>query len=82
MSEPLRVSNDRDLAHIVRTDDGNYYYVDNVSIGFGEYETMVFEANKAGDVECWSGEYCERHTNYKATKERHNYIINHLEEVL
>lgn len=82
MSKVVKVCENRDLGHIVRSDDGNYYYVDsNDTIDCG-YETMVFEADEDGEVVSWSHLYCKRYSSYEDMEHSHNYIVNHLEEVL
>lgn len=82
MSKVINACHERDLAHIVRTKDGKYYYVDSADTFDAGYETMVFPADEKGEVTDWGDLYCERYSSYADMKERHNYIIEHLEEVL
>ena len=82
MSAVMREVKGRDLSHIVQLDNGNYCYVDSTNTIDCGYETMVFACNESGRNIDWSDLYCERYGSYADMKQRHVYIINHLEEVL
>lgn len=82
MSEVIKTVEDRELAHIVKTNDNKFYYVDSAYTFDCGYETMAFTANESGEVTCWNDLYCEHYGTHKAMETRHNHIITHLEEVL
>lgn len=91
MSKIITMCKTMDLGHIVQTNDDFYYYIDSKETSDDGYETMVFKAKnnteKFNDVEDfnvidWKSRYTEYYNNYSQMKERHNYLIEHLEEVL
>ena len=87
MSKVVKEVPHRDLSHIVECND-ELYYVDSADTFDAGYETMVFDYDGVidGDVNeediCWSGLYTEYYCSYEDMETRHNYIIEHLEEVL
>ena len=82
MSTVVREVKGRDLGHIVRLNNGNHCYVDSNNTFDCGYETMVFACDESGRNIDWSDLYCEHYRSYADMKKRHEYIINHLEEVL
>ena len=82
MSKVIRKVEGRQLAHIVQTDDKKFHYVDSNNTFDCGYETMSFSCDKTGEKIKWGGEYTEHHYSHESMKKRHDYIINHLEEVL
>ena len=68
-------------SHIVKC-NGKVYYVDSVETSDCGLETMVFKCDENGEVTDWTDLYCERYNNYAEMLNRHDYIINHLEEFI
>ena len=82
MSQIIKPTGIRELSHVVKANNGQYYFVDSNDTLDKGYETMIFECDKHGKNIDWSGVFVEHYSTYEAMKENHNYIINHLEEVL
>ena len=87
MSKVVKEHPYRVLSHIVECNN-ELYYVDSTDTFDAGYETMVFDYDGVidGDVNeediCWSGVYTEHYYSYEDMEKRHNYLIEHLEEVL
>ena len=82
MSKIIREVKDRELGHIVQTNDGRLHYVDSANTFDCGYETMSFPCNNEGHVISWSEEYVEHYCTNASMEKRHEYLISHLEEVL
>ena len=81
MSEILDGFYDVHCSHIVKC-NGKFYYIDSCHTTDAGLETMVFECDETGDNVNWNNLYCERYNSYEAMLNRHDYIINHLEEFI
>lgn len=85
MSTVIKALPDRELGHIVQTNDDLYYYVDSTNTFDAGYETMVFMCEKDADefkTSDWRDLYVEHYSSWDKMEKRHNYLIKHLEEVL
>ena len=89
MSEINRTISGREYAHLVRAQDGQYYYVDTARLEdghrFGEdwYETAVFPYDIANcEVVSWQELYVYRFKGKRNLAQIHNNICYHLEEFL
>lgn len=82
MSEIIKKVEERELAHVVKVGE-KYYYVDSVLSSLG-YETAVFEYDiKKNDVSNWEADvYRIICKTEEEMEQRHNEIINHLENHL
>ena len=81
MSEVIKSTGYRELSHVVKTNNGNYYMVDSNDTPDRGYETMIFTWDEQEDeVESYMDIFCEWHESYSQMQERHYYIIEHLEE--
>ena len=86
MSKVVKVNPNRDLSHIVECNNKLYYVDSNYTLDKG-YETMAFKYNgdpnnvRHKDID-WLGVHSQWHCSYEDMEKRHNYLIEHLEEVL
>ena len=73
----------RKLSHIVKTDNGSYYYIDSNNTYDAGYETMAFIYDeKADNVGSWGEVYVKHYTTSQEMIEGHRYACEHLEELL
>lgn len=83
MSEIVKGVSGRSLGHIVKTSDDTYYYVDSVNTPDCGLETMVFLYDEENDkVFSWSDEYVEHYWTVDQMISGHEYICEHLEELI
>lgn len=83
MSDIIRQVNTRYLAHIVRTVDGKYYYVDTAETYDRGWETMVFPWNEEAQEVCdWGDLYAREYRTSWEAKALHGIICRELESHL
>jgi hypothetical protein len=81
MSTIIKPIEDRELAHIVKTNTGNYYYVDSADTFDQGFETMAFEYDiESDEVTSWVEVYVERYDSEEEMETRHKEICLNLEE--
>lgn len=83
MSKTIKTVNGAGYKNVVITDEGVHYFLSSCNTHDHGYETMAFlfdeKSNKVAD---WGGSYCEWHSSHKEMALRHQYLCEHLEEVL
>ncbi len=79
----LQRENNNYVAHVVRTNDGKYYYVDTADTFDIGPETMVFRFDEKKDVVASFTElYAERYATMEEAYAKHEQIIDNLESYL
>lgn len=81
MSEIIKkADSDRELSHIIRTDSGNYFYIDSNNTFDAGYETMAFAYDMENDeVDSWADLYVKHYKSYEKMKKGHFYVCTHFE---
>lgn len=88
MSEIIQTISGREYAHLVRAQNGKYYYVDTTKldehrVGRSCYETAVFAYDKEKEeVRSWDELYLQRFQDKHDLARVHNYVCYHLEEFI
>ena len=83
VSKIIRQEYDRDLAHIIQTDNGSYYYVDSANTFDAGYETMVFDYDMKNDeVASWSDRFCLHYATFDQMCKGHFAICENFEKVM
>lgn len=83
MSKLIKKLHNRNLGHIVKHENGNYYYIDSANTFDRGYETMVFKCEKEEDnfrVD-FRDLYTVWYQDYSEMKRHHMWLIKHLEKV-
>lgn len=76
---------DRDLANIVQTSDGTFYYIDSCNTMDAGYETMAFVCDDREhdfEVLSWIDRYCRRYPSEEDMIAGHKEICENLEKYL
>lgn len=83
MSGIIRPIKEREMGHIVKTDDGMYHYVDSAFTPDHGYETMSFLWDEEKqEVFSWGEEYAAWYGSPEEMENGHSYACTHLEECL
>ena len=82
MSKIIKSTGNRELSHVIQTDDGKFYVVDSEDTRDCGYETMVFDWDiLANKISNWLELYVEWHNSETEMRLRHYIICKNFENL-